>query len=104
VPAALALCRIRYFDQRPRRVLLRRREFFLTCSTRRASEVERSTGPIFPRAHASKPTFGYRGMRPAKRKGGPCEPTQASLARVFGEHGNPKVSLIYFAASTRRRS
>src|ERR1700688_1801840 len=41
-------------------------------------------------------------MRPASRKGGPSEPTHASLASVFGEHGNPKVFVMYLAASVRR--
>jgi hypothetical protein len=56
---------------------------------RRSSEVDRSNGPILSRAHWSSPDVGYSGIRPANRKGGPSELTQAILASVFGEQGIP---------------
>jgi hypothetical protein len=53
----------------------------------RASEVERTSGPILLRAQASRPDVGYSGKRPASRNGGPSELTQASFASVLGEQG-----------------
>jgi hypothetical protein len=56
---------------------------------RRTSEVDRTSGPILFCAHSSRPDVGYNGVRPASRKGGPSELTQAILASVFGEQGIP---------------
>ncbi|MCP1746470.1 hypothetical protein J2R73_009374 [Bradyrhizobium japonicum] len=53
------------------------------------SEVDRTNGPILPCAQSSRPDFGYNGVRPASRKGGPSELTQAIFASVFGEQGIP---------------
>jgi hypothetical protein len=69
----------------------------------RASEVERTKGPILERAQASRPEIGYSGNRPARRKGGPSELIQASFASVLGEHGTLCVSTTYLAASVRLR-
>ena len=53
------------------------------------AEVDRTNGPILPCAQSSRPDFGYNGVRPASRKGGPSELTQAIFASVFGEQGIP---------------
>jgi hypothetical protein len=76
---------------------------FVGYAAVRASEVDRTSGPSFARAQASRPEMGYSGKRPANRKGGPSELTQASFASVFGEHGIPYLFVTYLAASARRR-
>ena len=53
----------------------------------RASDVDRTNGPILLCAQASRPEVGYSGKRPASLNGGPSEETQASLANVLGEQG-----------------
>jgi hypothetical protein len=56
---------------------------------RRDSDVDRTNGPSLFWSHSSSPDVGYSGVRPASRKGGPSELTQAILASVFGEQGIP---------------
>jgi hypothetical protein len=68
----------------------------------RASDVDRTSGPSLAIAQASRPVFGYKGVRPASLNGGPSEETQANLANVFAAHGMPKFSTTYLAASDRR--
>src|SRR5689334_14701058 len=72
-------------------------------SHRRTSDVELINGPIFFFAQSSRPETGYKGKRPASRKGGPAVLTQASFASHLSEQGRLNLSRTYFAASFRRK-